>query len=68
MTIQRTMSAPPRQQTTSSSSGGEGGSSGGSLLEQAQGFAQVAREAVQDCQRGTDAAKELLRRRNQSGQ
>ena len=38
------------------------------LLDQAKGFAQVARDAVNDCQRGDDAVKELQRRRNRSGQ
>ncbi len=38
------------------------------LMEQAKGFAQVARDAVNDCQRGEDALKELQRRRNRSGQ
>lgn len=38
------------------------------LLEQARGFAQVARDAVNECERGEDALKELHRRRNKSGQ
>jgi hypothetical protein len=38
------------------------------LLEQAKGFAQVAREAANDCQTGEDALKEMQRRRNGSGQ
>lgn len=38
------------------------------ILEQAKGFAKVARDAMKDCDRGEDALKELHRRRNRSGQ
>ena len=40
----------------------------GSLLEQARGWNQVAREAYDDCEKGRDAEAELHRRRNRSGQ
>jgi hypothetical protein len=67
MTDQRTMTATRRQENMSPGpSGGDAPAS--SLLEQAQGFAQVAREALRDCERGTAAVEELHRRRNQSGQ
>ena len=38
------------------------------LVEQARGFARVARDAVNDCERGEEALRELHRRRNKSGQ
>jgi hypothetical protein len=38
------------------------------LLAQAQGYAQVARQAYDECERGADAERELDRRRNRSGQ
>jgi hypothetical protein len=41
---------------------------GGGLLEQAQGYANAARRARENCKNGEDAEQELLRRRNQSGQ
>ena len=51
--------------------GGPGDSTGpssGSLLEQARGWGEVAREAYDDCEKGRDAEAELHRRRNRSGQ
>ena len=68
MTIQRTRSVPAQEKNISAGSPGDDPSSAGSLLQQAQGFAQVAREALRDCERGADAEKELHNRRNQSGQ
>ena len=68
MTIQRTRPIPTQEKSISAGSPGDDSSSPGSLLEQAQGFAQVARDALRDCQRGADAEKELHNRRNQSGQ
>jgi len=38
------------------------------LLQQAQGFADVAREENENCARGVDAETALNRRRNTSGQ
>lgn len=38
------------------------------VLQKAQGWAGVAREAHDDCQKGLDAEEELRRRRNRSGQ
>ena len=38
------------------------------LLAQAQGFADVARDANEDCARGDDAEATLQGRRNTSGQ
>lgn len=38
------------------------------LVEQARGFARVARDAVNECERGEEALRELRRRRNKSGQ
>jgi len=38
------------------------------ILEQAAGFAEVARQAHAESQRGTDAVEELQLRRNRSGQ
>ena len=38
------------------------------LLQQASEFGKVAREALEDCQRGADAEQELARRRNRSGE
>jgi hypothetical protein len=67
MTIQRTMTAPNQQKNLSAGPAGDDGSAG-TLLQQAQGFAQVAREALRDCERGVDAERELQNRRNQSGQ
>ena len=41
---------------------------GGDLRQQAAAYANIAREARDDCQRGADAEQELHRRRNRSGQ
>jgi ribosome-binding protein aMBF1 (putative translation factor) len=38
------------------------------LLEVAETYAQVAREAREDCERGVSAQEQLSRRRNASGQ
>jgi hypothetical protein len=38
------------------------------LLQQAQAFVNVAREANNDCAKGDQAEKELHARRNESGQ
>ena len=43
-------------------------SGGNSLANQAAAYAQVAREALENCERGIDAERELHRRRNRSGQ
>lgn len=40
----------------------------GDLRQQAASYANIARQARDDCQRGADAEKELERRRNRSGQ
>ncbi len=40
----------------------------GDLRQQAAAYANIAREARDDCQRGADAEQELQRRRNRSGQ
>jgi hypothetical protein len=40
----------------------------GDLRQQAAAYANIAREAHDDCQRGADAEQELARRRNRSGQ
>ena len=66
MTLQQTMTVPPRHQ--SASAGPPDDESSAELLAQAQAFAEVARAAAHDCQRGTAAAEELNRRRNRSGQ
>ncbi|HUG92610.1 MAG TPA: hypothetical protein VML55_17350 [Planctomycetaceae bacterium] len=54
------LQAPIEHDTTSPAAGG--------LLQQAQAFAQVAREALDACHRGAEAERELHRRRNRSGQ
>ena len=41
---------------------------GGGLMGQAQGYADVARKARENCQQGRAAEKELQKRRNRSGQ
>jgi hypothetical protein len=41
---------------------------GATLIEQAEGFLQAAEEASEDCDHVEDAAAELDRRRNTSGQ
>jgi len=38
------------------------------LLQQAAAYGKVARESLEDCQRGAEAEQELEKRRNQSGQ
>lgn len=38
------------------------------LLAQAQGFAEVARAALRDCERGAAALDQMQKRRNGSGQ
>jgi hypothetical protein len=68
MTVQRTRTASGRQQEQPSVPAGDEASAANSLLQQAQGFAQVAQEAYRDCEHGADAERELENRRNQSGQ
>lgn len=41
---------------------------GDDLRQQAAAYANIARQARDDCQRGADAEQELHRRRNRSGQ
>lgn len=63
----RTIKARTRQ-TGPAGDPEEGAAAGSPLLEQAQGFAQAARDAMNDCQRGEEAVREMQRRRNRSGQ
>ena len=60
-TRQRTLPAEPSESALES-----GGPS--PLLQQAQAWANVAREANDECVRGEEAERELLARRNESGQ
>ena len=67
MDQQRTLHRPnPDEQIESASGPPEGGPN--PVLEQATAYAQVAREALEECDRGADAHRELERRRNKSGQ
>ena len=43
-------------------------SPGGNLPQQAAAYAEIARQARNDCGQGVDAASDLQRRRNRSGQ
>ncbi len=67
MTLQKTQERTANQQIENP--GGdpfEGGA--GNLAQQATAFANVARQARQDCERGADAERALEARRNRSGQ
>ena len=69
MTTERTVIHAPGQETEIAQVQGgppDGGPS--PLLRQAAEFAKVARESLEDCQRGAEAEQELAKRRNRSGQ
>jgi len=69
MTSEKTITRPPAQETETAQPGGDSPADGPSpLLQQAAAYANVAREALQDCQRDGEAEQELIRRRNRSGQ
>ena len=69
MMRERTITRPPEQETEEAQFQGDPGAEGPSpLLQQAAAFGRVAREALEDCQRGADAEQELQKRRYQSGQ
>jgi hypothetical protein len=58
--------APSVRQITTS--GAEPQSRAGELCPQARDWAHVARQALENCKRGEEAALELERRRNGAGQ
>jgi hypothetical protein len=66
MTQERTLARPQTQMVQVHGDPSTGGPS--PLLQQAAGYADVARQARANCQRGADAEQELGRRRNRSGQ
>ena len=66
MTLDKTITTPNKQ--TSDDAGDAGDTGESSLLQQAKGYSEVAREALQDCERGEDAVKQMHKRRNRSGQ
>jgi hypothetical protein len=69
MPQEKTVTRPRRQETESVESHGDPPADGPSpLLQQAAEFAMVARQSLEDCQRGVEAEQELVRRRNRSGQ
>ena len=57
-----------RRERPEGPSGESAGSTSTSLLERARGWGVVAREAYDDCERGSEAEAEVLRRRNRPGQ
>ena len=67
MSQEKTLQRPNKQDEIEAAGAlPEGGPS--PLAQQAAAYAQVAREALDDCERGADAHRELERRRNKSGQ
>ncbi len=69
MTREKIITRPSEQETEVVESGSGPPADGPSpLLQQAAEYAKVAREALEDCQRGAEAEQELLKRRNRSGQ
>lgn len=69
MTREKIITRPSEQETEGVQSGGDPSADGPSpLLQQAAEYAKIAREALEDCQRGAEAEQELSKRRNQSGQ
>lgn len=69
MTQEKTITRPAQQETEVIDSGGGPSAEGPNpLLQQAAEYRNVAKKALDDCQRGAQAARELSKRRNRSGQ
>jgi hypothetical protein len=69
MTREKTITRPTEQEPEIVQSSSNPPANGPSpLLQQATEYADVAREALADCQRGAEAEQELIKRRNRSGQ
>ena len=69
MTREKTVTRPPEQETEVAQFHGDPPADRPSpLLKQASEYSKVAREALDDCQRGAEAEEELKKRRNRSGQ
>lgn len=67
-TRKKTSTRRKRSETPFAADGPDPGSSSGNLLADVRGWAQVGRQAYEDCERGRDAETQLNLRRNRSGQ
>jgi hypothetical protein len=69
MTQEKTVIRPPKQETEVAQFHGDTPAEGPSpLAQQAAEYGRVARESLEDCQRGAEAEQELMSRRNRPGQ
>jgi len=68
MSEQKTMTAVQQAPAGTSEAPAGEPSNAANIMAQADAWLQAARQAYQRCQRGADAQRELVRRRNGSGQ
>ena len=68
MALDKTIHTPNKQRDPSDDAGGPVEPEESSLLQQAKGYSEVARDALADCDRGEDALTQMHKRRNRSGQ